>query len=82
MGIILRAAAPGIDSPPILDDNGPQQQCLDQRIILPAAPFNHVTAIQANKCCDEAFRDDDRAPTVMRSVFGVVRDWLCSVQAS
>jgi hypothetical protein len=35
----------------------------------------------ANYCCDEAFRDDDRAPAVMKSVFEDERDWLCSVQA-
>jgi hypothetical protein len=82
LGIILRAAAPGTDLPPIQDDNGLLRQCLDKRIILPAGPFNHVTVIQANKCCDEAFRDGDRAPKVMKPVVGVVRDWLCSVQAS
>lgn len=62
LGIILRAAAPGTNSPPIHDDNGLLEQRLDHRIILPAGPFNHVTADQANKCCDEAFRDGDRAP--------------------
>jgi hypothetical protein len=51
-------------------------------VIPPAGPFNHGIEMRANYCVDEAFRDVDRAPKVMKPVFGVVRDWLCSVQAS
>jgi hypothetical protein len=36
------SCASGTDSPPILDDNGLQDQRLDQRLILPAGSFNHV----------------------------------------
>jgi len=36
----------------------------------------------ANCCAEEDFRDDDRAPTKYISVFEIVKDWLCSVQAS
>jgi len=49
-------------------------------VIPPAGPFNHGIEMRANCCVDEAFRDVDRAPTVMYSVFEVMRDWLCSVQ--
>jgi hypothetical protein len=52
-----------------------------RELILPAASFNHGIAMMANYCCDEAFRDVDRAPVVMKSVFEGERDWLCSVQA-
>jgi hypothetical protein len=51
-------------------------------VIPPAGPFNHGIEMRANCCVDEAFRDVDRAPTVMYSVFAVMRDWLCSVQTS
>jgi hypothetical protein len=37
--------------------------------------------MRANCCVDEAFRDVDRAPTVVVSVFEVMRDQLCSVRA-
>lgn len=51
-------------------------------MILPAGLFNQVIVLRTNCRNDEAFRADDRAPAMMILVFGVSRDWLCSVQAS
>jgi hypothetical protein len=39
-------------------------------------------SLGTNCCVDEAFRNVDKAPTVMYSVFEVMRDWLGSVQTS
>jgi len=36
-----------------------------------------VIATRANCGGDEAFRDGDRAPAMMRPVVEKVRDWLC-----
>jgi hypothetical protein len=73
----------GIDSPSNTrrqrDPAGPYGA---ETVIPPAGPFNHGIEMRANCCVDEAFRDVDRAPTVMISVFEVMRDWLCSVQTS
>jgi hypothetical protein len=36
--------------------------------------------VRANWCLDEAFRERDRAPVMMKLVFDDEGDWLCSVQ--